>query len=85
MIFSNILQLTGDPDLLALAQRLVARAEEFEELGLVIEAFGEGAVVIREVPGLLGDGDEFAYTNRAFSIDRLIGTLVHGNSLGGDE
>lgn len=41
----------------ALAQRLVARASEFEELGLVMEAFGEGAVVIREVPGLLGDGD----------------------------
>lgn len=33
----------------------------------------------------LGDGDEFAYTNSAFSIDRLIGTLVHGDSLGGDE
>lgn len=41
----------------ALAQRLVARASEFEELGLVLDAFGEGAVVVREVPGLLGDGD----------------------------
>ena len=33
----------------------------------------------------LGDGDEFAYTTSAFSIDRLIGQLVHGASLGGDE
>lgn len=34
---------------------------------------------------LLEGGDEFAYTNSAISIDRLIGTLIHGNSLGGDE
>ena len=34
---------------------------------------------------LLGDGDELGYTNSAFNIDRLIGTLVHGNSLGGEE
>jgi DNA mismatch repair protein MutL len=41
----------------ALVPALVKRAEEFEELGLVMEAFGEGAVVVREVPGLLGDCD----------------------------
>ncbi len=41
----------------ALAQGLLQRAGEFEELGLVIEAFGEGAIVVREVPALLGDGD----------------------------
>ncbi|RMD89950.1 MAG: DNA mismatch repair endonuclease MutL [Alphaproteobacteria bacterium] len=39
------------------AARLVARAEEFAELGLVIEAFGAGAVVVREVPALLGQVD----------------------------
>ena len=32
----------------------------------------------------LGDGDQFAYTVSAFSIDKLIGTLVHGNALGDD-
>lgn len=36
--------------------RLLARAGELAELGLVIEPFG-GGVVVREVPALLGDGD----------------------------
>jgi DNA mismatch repair protein MutL len=39
------------------AALLAARAGEFEELGLVIEAFGPGAVVVREVPALLGEVD----------------------------
>lgn len=39
------------------AHQLASRAEELAELGLVIEAFGEGAVVVREVPALLGDTD----------------------------
>jgi DNA mismatch repair protein MutL len=39
------------------AAMLAARAGEFEELGLVIEAFGPGAVVVREVPALLGEVD----------------------------
>lgn len=37
--------------------RLVARAAELEEMGLCLEGFGEGAVVVREVPALLGDTD----------------------------
>lgn len=41
----------------AAAQRLIKRAEELAELGLVLEAFGEGAVVVREVPALLGETD----------------------------
>jgi DNA mismatch repair protein MutL len=36
------------------AGRLVERADQLAELGLVLEAFGEGAVVVREVPALLG-------------------------------
>ncbi len=39
------------------AARLLARAGELAELGLVIEAFGAGAVVVREVPALLGATD----------------------------
>ena len=39
------------------AERLAARAGEFAELGLVLERFGRGAVVVREVPALTGDGD----------------------------
>jgi len=37
------------------ASRLSARASELAELGLVLEGFGAGAVVVREVPALLGD------------------------------
>lgn len=36
---------------------LSARAEELAALGLVIEAFGPGAVVVRETPALLGEAD----------------------------
>ncbi|MCH2547098.1 MAG: DNA mismatch repair endonuclease MutL [Alphaproteobacteria bacterium] len=39
------------------AMQLINRADELAELGLVVEAFGEGAVVVREVPSLLGDTD----------------------------
>ncbi len=38
-------------------QRLVERADQFAELGLVLEAFGPGAVVVREVPAMLGKTD----------------------------
>ena len=37
--------------------RLVARAGELAEMGLAIEAFGPGAVVVRETPALLGEID----------------------------
>ena len=39
------------------AARLAARADELAELGLTLEAFGPGAVVVREVPALLGETD----------------------------
>ena len=41
----------------AAAARLATRAEELAQLGLVLEPFGDGAVVVREVPALLGDID----------------------------
>ena len=41
----------------AAAERLLARADELAELGLVLESFGPGSVVVREVPALLGDSD----------------------------
>ena len=37
--------------------RLEARAHELADLGLVLERFGPGAVVVREVPALIGEGD----------------------------
>ena len=39
------------------AERLAARAGELAELGLVLERFGDGAVVVRETPALLGESD----------------------------
>jgi len=39
------------------AARVAERAGDLSRLGLVVEPFGPGAVVVREVPALLGDGD----------------------------
>ncbi|MBB5518154.1 DNA mismatch repair endonuclease MutL [Amphiplicatus metriothermophilus] len=46
------------------AERVAARAEEFAELGLVLERFGEDAVVVREIPALLGQADISALVRR---------------------
>ncbi|MBM3534003.1 MAG: DNA mismatch repair endonuclease MutL [Alphaproteobacteria bacterium] len=78
----------------ASAARLVERQAELVELGLVLEAFGPGAVVVREVPALLGQtdvaglvrdlADELQELDQALSLkDRLAdvcGTLAcHGS------
>ena len=57
---------------------LMTRQEELGSLGLMFENFGEGAVVVREVPALLGDtdikglirdlADELAELNQALSL-----------------
>lgn len=39
------------------AEAIVARAEELVQLGLVVEAFGPGAILVRETPALLGHVD----------------------------
>jgi DNA mismatch repair protein MutL len=39
------------------ADRVIARADELAELGLIVEPFGGGAVLVRETPALLGDAD----------------------------
>ncbi|OHB27481.1 MAG: DNA mismatch repair protein MutL [Phenylobacterium sp. RIFCSPHIGHO2_01_FULL_69_31] len=39
------------------AERVAARAEELAALGLVVESFGPGAILVREVPALLGETD----------------------------
>jgi DNA mismatch repair protein MutL len=39
------------------ARRLIERGEELAELGLIIEPFGGGAVLVREMPALLGTTD----------------------------
>ena len=76
------------------AARLVARAPELAELGLVLEPFGAGAVVVREAPALLGEidvqglvrdlADELAELGGTFSLkeklEEFCGTLAcHGS------
>jgi DNA mismatch repair protein MutL len=39
------------------AERVCARADELAQLGLIVEPFGAGAVLVRETPALLGDTD----------------------------
>ena len=39
------------------ARRLLARSDELARLGLGLESFGVGAVLVREVPALLGQAD----------------------------
>ena len=39
------------------ADRLAAASSDLEQLGLVLEPFGQAAVVVRETPSLLGQGD----------------------------
>jgi len=39
------------------ADRVAGRADELAALGLVLEAFGPGAVLVRETPALLGETD----------------------------
>jgi DNA mismatch repair protein MutL len=76
------------------AERLLSRAAELEELGLVIESFGPATVVVREVPALLGTtdvhgllrdlGDELAEFDTALSLkerlEHVCGTMAcHGS------
>jgi len=78
----------------AQADSLTQRHEELAALGLVIEAFGSGAVIVREVPALLGDADiaglvrdlaeEIAELGAGFSLverlESVCGTLAcHGS------
>ena len=70
--------------------RVASRADELAELGLVIEAFGPDAVVVREVPAMLGKldvkglmrdlADEIAETGNALSLkerlEEVSGTLA---------
>jgi DNA mismatch repair protein MutL len=91
-------QLLLIPDVVELdepaAERLLARAEELAELGLVVEAFGPGALAVRETPALLGQpnvqgllrdlADELAELDQALSLkerlDEVCGTMAcHGS------
>ena len=67
------------------AARLVARAGELAEMGLVLEGFGTGSIVVREVPALLGEtdvkglvrdlADELAAVDSALSLKERLGDV----------
>jgi DNA mismatch repair protein MutL len=76
------------------AERVLARTGELSELGLVIEPFGGSAVLVRETPALLGDGniqglvrdlaDDIAEMDEALSLkerlEHVCGTMAcHGS------
>jgi DNA mismatch repair protein MutL len=77
------------------AARLEARAEELAEFGLVLEGFGAGAVIVREVPALLPGldvkslvrdlADELAEWDAALSlkaqVEAVCGTLACHSSV----
>jgi DNA mismatch repair protein MutL len=79
----------------ALADRLAARAEELAEFGLVLEPFGAGAVIVREVPALVPGldvkalvrdlADELAEWGDALSlkerVEQVCGTLACHSSV----
>ncbi len=76
------------------AARILARADELAEMGLVIEPFGSGAVAVRETPALLGEmdarglirdlADDLAEYDEALSlkekVEHVCGTMAcHGS------
>ena len=75
-------------------ERITARTAELAELGLILEGFGPGAVVVREVPAMLGQvdvqglirdlSDELAEFGDSFSLkerlEDVCGTMAcHGS------
>lgn len=66
----------------AACDRVLARAEEFAALGLIIEPFGTGAIAVQEVPALLGEtnvqglirdlADDLAELDTAVALEKRI-------------
>jgi DNA mismatch repair protein MutL len=89
LLLPEVVELDADA-----ADRLADRSDELAELGLVIESFGHGAVVVRETPAMLGHvdcssllrdlADEFAEWGTALSLkerlDHVAATMAcHGS------
>lgn len=86
------------PDIVDLGEtdagRVLARADELAQMGLIIEAFGAGAVAVRETPALLGEmnvqsllrdlADDISEYDEALSLkekfEHVCGTMAcHGS------
>ena len=77
------------PDIVELGEhaagRLLDRADELAELGLAIEGFGPGAIMVRETPALLGEvdvqgllrdlADDFDSYDEAIAIKNRLGDV----------
>ena len=50
LLIPEVVDIGGD-----IMAHFTANADEFAKLGLVIEVFGEGTIVVREIPAILGD------------------------------
>lgn len=59
------------------ADQICSRAPQLAELGLVLEAFGEGAVLVRETPAILGETDTKGLVRElSDSLEHLIDTVT---------
>jgi DNA mismatch repair protein MutL len=89
LLLPEVVELEDD-----LIEHLTARRDELEGLGLVLEPFGQGAVVVRELPAMLGSPDvrrlvrdlaeDLAEIDRAASLvtalERIAATIAcHGS------
>lgn len=91
-------QLSLIPDIIEMdnedCERLISKADELEEFGLIIEGFGDGAILVRETPAILGKinaskllkdlADEIASYDNTLrlkeKIDELLATMAcHGS------
>jgi len=65
------------------AGRVIARANELAEMGLVVESFGAGAVMVRETPALLGEVDsQGLIRDLADDLEELDEALVLSERIG---
>jgi DNA mismatch repair protein MutL len=71
LLIPEVVELDADS-----AALLASRAEELTELGLVLEAFGEGAILVREVPALLAKGDIQALIRDLAEEVEMLGTAA---------
>lgn len=85
LLIPEVVELSGED-----VELLEDRKIELEELGLVIEAFGEGAIIVREHPALLGEAnlqslvkdlaDEFSEMDEGLElksrIDHVLATMA---------
>ena len=69
LLIPEVDELDGDTDAL-----LASRADDLTGLGLVLEAFGDGAILVREVPALIANGDVKALVRDLAEELEMLGT-----------